>query len=166
MGSEAGSRRLLYVAYAISQIGNWAFRIGILIGLLQSSRGAVGIGVAVIFAPIVVGSLLLSPLVDRSDQLLTMIAIDLARALAMVPLLVTSPDTALTYAVVAGLSLTHPIFLSAQVSFLRSIARADDMVTALRTLSNIDWATYVLGMAGGRSSSRVSAWTTFWPSTP
>lgn len=77
----------LYFAYFISQIGNWAFRIGVLVGLLQSSTNAVGIGVAVIFAPIILGSLFLSPLVDRSDRLTIMIGIDLLRAAAMVPIL-------------------------------------------------------------------------------
>lgn len=140
----------LYFAYFISQIGSWAFRIGVLVGLLQSSTNAVGIGVAVIFAPIILGSLFLSPLVDRSDRLTIMIGIDLLRAAAMVPILLGGAiDSIITYIILVIMSISQPVFMSAQVSFLRSITPPEDMVTALRNISNIDWTTYILGMTAG-----------------
>lgn len=150
MQDDRWGRTLLYVAYLISQVGNWAFRIGILVGLLQSNASAIGIGVAVIFAPIILGSLFLSPLADRSDRLLLMIGIDLLRAAAMVPLLFGGAiDSILTYVIIAVLSLSQPVFMSAQVSFLRSVTPPEGMVTVLRNISNIDWTTYVIGMTIG-----------------
>lgn len=141
---------LLYLAYLISQIGNWAFRIGIIIGLLQSSLSALGLGVAIIFAPIIIGSLVISPLADRVDRLGLMIGIDLLRAATMFPLfLLQKPDTGLTYAVILVLSLSQPAFMSAQLSYLRSVTSREDMVTAVRNISNVDWITYILGMASG-----------------
>ncbi|WP_273727393.1 MFS transporter [Brucella gallinifaecis] len=151
MDSDQQQRRfLLYFAYLVSQFGNWAFRIGILIGLLQSSKSAVGLGVAVIFAPIILGSLFLSPLTDRADRLALMIGIDLIRAAAMIPLFfVGQINTVVTYSVITILSLSQPVFMSAQVSYLRSVASSEDMVTVIRNLSNVDWITYVTGMATG-----------------
>ncbi|AGA65335.1 integral membrane efflux protein [Liberibacter crescens BT-1] len=143
-------KKLLYTAYLISQLGNWAFRIGIIVSLLQNSTSAVGIGVAVIFAPIILGSLFLSPLADRSDRLLLMISIDLIRAIAMMPLLfVGAINSLLTYIIIAMLSLSQPIFMSAQISFLRSVTQPEKLVTELRNISNIDWTTYIIGMATG-----------------
>jgi predicted MFS family arabinose efflux permease len=79
-----------------------------------------------------------------------MVGIDLLRAAAMVPLLFGGPiNSNLTYAIIVVLSLSQPVFMSAQVSFLRSVTPPANMVSVLRNISNIDWTTYVVGMAIG-----------------
>lgn len=148
--SANSTRQLLYLSYLIAQIGSWAFRVGILVGLLQESIGAVGIGVAVIFAPIIFGSLLLSPIVDRVNRLKAMIFINALRICTLIPLLfLVEVNTFGTYLSIAFLSIFQPVYMSAQVSFLRGVTSETNMVSVLRNLTNIEWLTYVLGMSAG-----------------
>ncbi|MGY3473650.1 MFS transporter [Bradyrhizobium ottawaense] len=148
--SEASTRQVVYLTHLIIQIGSWAFRIGILIGLLQSSMSAAGLGVAVIFAPIMLGSLLLSPLVDRRDPVAAMMIVNVLRICALLSIFCTDEiDSLLSYASVAVLSLIQPVYLSAEVSFFRRITSEDGMIAVLRNIANIDWLTYLLGMFTG-----------------
>ncbi|WP_342723719.1 MFS transporter [Bradyrhizobium sp. B097] len=143
-------RRLVYLSHLIVQIGGWAFRIGILIGLLQSSMSAAGVGVAVIFVPIMLGSLFLSPLVDRSDPLNAMMIVNGIRICALLAMSSTTEiDSVSSYASIAVLSLVQPVYLSAEVSFFRRILSEDSMIAALRNIANIDWLTYLLGVFAG-----------------
>ncbi|MVA19400.1 MFS transporter [Agrobacterium vitis] len=148
--SPNAKRLMLYVAYLVVQIGSWAFRIGILVGLLQTSFGAIGIGVAVIFAPIILGSIFLSPLVDKIDRPMAMIAVNAVRILALTPMLVmTDVGNTLSLISVAILSIVQPVYMSAQVSFLRSFTSKEEMISVLRTITNVEWLTYVIGMSTG-----------------
>ncbi|MGY3443234.1 hypothetical protein [Bradyrhizobium sp. USDA 4473] len=148
--SGAGTRQFVYLSHLIIQIGGWAFRIGILIGLLQSGTSAAGIGIAVTFAPIMLGSLLLSPLVDRGDPISAMMIVNSVRICALLAIFGTGEaDSFLSYAAMAVLSLVQPVYLSAEVSFFRRITSEDGMISVLRNIANIDWLTYLLGMFAG-----------------
>ncbi|WFU80350.1 MFS transporter [Bradyrhizobium sp. CIAT3101] len=148
--SGARTRQLVYLSHLVIQIGSWAFRIGILIGLLQSGMSAAGLGVAVIFAPIMFGSLFLSPVVDRSDPITAMMIVNATRICALLCIFYTEGiDSFLSYASIAILSLVQPVYLSAEVSFFRRITSEDDMISVLRNIANIDWITYLLGMFAG-----------------
>ncbi|MGY4167846.1 hypothetical protein [Bradyrhizobium sp. USDA 4529] len=148
--SGASTRQFVYLSHLIIQIGGWAFRIGILIGLLQSGMSAAGIGIAVTFAPIMLGSLFLSPLVDRGDPISAMMIVNAVRICALLAIFGTGEaDSFLSYAAMAVLSLVQPVYLSAEVSFFRRITSEDGMIAVLRNIANIDWLTYLLGMFAG-----------------
>ncbi|MGY4408029.1 MFS transporter [Bradyrhizobium sp. USDA 3315] len=148
--SGSSTRQLVYLSHLIVQIGGWAFRIGILIGLLQSGMSAAGLGVAVIFAPIMLGSLFLSPLVDRRDPITAMIIVNAIRICALLAIFYTDGvDSLLSYASIAVLSLVQPVYLSAEVAFFRRVISEDGMISVLRNIANIDWLTYLLGMFAG-----------------
>ncbi|MCP3392166.1 hypothetical protein NLM27_25615 [Bradyrhizobium sp. CCGB12] len=148
--SETSTRQLVYLSHLIIQIGSWAFRIGILIGLVQSGMSAAGLGVAVIFAPIIFGSLFLSPLVDRSDPITAMMIINAIRICALLAIFYTDgADAVLSYTAIAVLSLVQPVYVSAEVAFFRRITSKDGMISVLRNIANIDWVTYLLGMFAG-----------------
>ncbi|QOZ36325.1 MFS transporter [Bradyrhizobium sp. CCBAU 53421] len=153
----SSTRQFVYLSHLIIQIGGWAFRIGILIGLLQSGMSAAGLGVAVSFAPIMLGSLFLSPLVDRRDPISAMMIVNVIRLCALLAIFGTDgADTVLSYASIAVLSLVQPVYLSAEVSFFRRITPEDGMISVLRNIANIDWLTYLLGMfAGAMLSDRL-----------
>ncbi|MCA6103585.1 MFS transporter [Bradyrhizobium australafricanum] len=148
--SGASTRQFVYLSHLVIQIGGWAFRIGILIGLLQSGMSAAGIGIAVTFAPIMLGSLFLSPLVDRGDPISAMMIVNAVRVCALLAIFGTDEaDSFLSYAAMAVLSLVQPVYLSAEVSFFRRITSEDGMISVLRNIANIDWLTYLLGMFAG-----------------
>ncbi|AMA59906.1 MFS transporter [Bradyrhizobium sp. CCGE-LA001] len=148
--SEASARQLVYLSHLMIQIGSWAFRIGILIDLVQSGMSAAGAGVAVMFAPIIFGSLFLSPLVDRSDPITAMMIVNAVRICALLSIFyVDGPDAILSYACMAVLSLVQPVHLSAEVSFFRRTMSEGRMISVLRNIANIDWLTYLLGMFAG-----------------
>ncbi|SDF49782.1 hypothetical protein SAMN05216337_105828 [Bradyrhizobium brasilense] len=148
--SGASTRQFVYLSHLIIQIGGWAFRIGILIGLLQSGMSAAGIGIAVTFAPIMLGSFFLSPLVDRGDPISAMMIVNAVRVCALLAIFGTGEaDSFLSYAAMAVLSLVQPVYLSAEVSFFRRITSEDGMISVLRNIANIDWLTYLLGMFAG-----------------
>ncbi|ODM72146.1 hypothetical protein [Bradyrhizobium elkanii] len=148
--SGASTRQFVYLSHLIIQIGGWAFRIGILIGLLQSGMSAAGIGIAVTFAPIMLGSLFLSPLVDRGDPISAMMIVNAVRICALLAIFGTGEaGSFLSYAAMAVLSLVQPVYLSAEVSFFRRITSEDGMIAVLRNIANIDWLTYLLGMFAG-----------------
>ncbi|MCA1402368.1 MFS transporter [Bradyrhizobium sp. BRP56] len=151
------TRQFVYLSHLIMQIGGWAFRIGILIGLLQSGMSAAGLGVAVTFAPIMLGSLFLSPLVDSRNPISVMMIVNAIRICALLVIFGTDgADTFLSYASLGVLSLVQPVYLSAEVSFFRRITSEDDMISVLRNIANIDWLTYLLGMfAGAMLSDRL-----------
>ncbi|MGX1350687.1 putative MFS family arabinose efflux permease [Bradyrhizobium elkanii] len=153
----SSTRQFVYLSHLIIQIGGWAFRIGILIGLLQSGMSAAGLGVAVSFAPIMLGSLFLSPLVDRRNPISVMMIVNAIRIFALLAIFGTDgADSFLSYASIGVLSLVQPVYLSAEVSFFRRITSEDDMISVLRNIANIDWLTYLLGMfAGAMLSDRL-----------
>ncbi|MGL3104492.1 hypothetical protein [Bradyrhizobium sp. BR 1432] len=140
----------MYLSYLMIGIGGWALRIGILIGLFQSSMSAAGLGVALIFAPTMLGSLFLSPLVDRGNSLTIMMIVSVIRICALLFIFCSIDiDSISTYASIAALSLVQPAYLSAQVCFFRHITPEGSMISVLRNITNIDWLTYLLGIFGG-----------------
>ncbi|WP_050399878.1 MFS transporter [Bradyrhizobium embrapense] len=144
------TRQFIYLSHLIIQIGGWAFRIGILIGLLQSGMSAAGLGIAVTFAPIMLGSLFLSPLVDRGDPISAMMIVNAVRICALLAIFGSDgADSFLSYAAMAVLSLVQPVYLSAEIAFFRRITSEDGMISVLRNIANIDWLTYLLGMFAG-----------------
>lgn len=144
------TRQLVYLSHLIVQVGGWAFRIGILIGLLRSGMSAAGVGVAVTFAPIMLGSLFLSPLVDRRDPISAMMIVNAVRICALLAIFGTDgADSFLSYASIAALSLVQPVYLSAEVSFFRRITSKEGMISVLRNIANIDQLTYLTGMFAG-----------------
>ncbi|MCC8955702.1 hypothetical protein H8B02_20375 [Bradyrhizobium sp. Pear77] len=148
--SGSSIRQLIYLSHFIIQIGGWAFRIGILIGLLQSGMSAAGLGVAVTFAPIMLGSLFLSPLVDRGDPISAMMIVNAIRICTLLAIFGSDgADSLLSYASMVVLSLVQPVYLSAEVAFFRRITSEDGMISVLRNIANIDWLTYLLGMFAG-----------------
>ncbi|MCP3415693.1 hypothetical protein NLM16_16400 [Bradyrhizobium brasilense] len=148
--SGSSTRQFVYLSHLIIQIGGWALRIGILIGLLQSGMSAAGLGVAVTFAPIMLGSFFLSPLVDRRNPISAMMIVNVIRICALLAIFGTDgADSFLSYASMAVLSLVQPVYLSAEISFFRRITPEDGMISVLRNIANIDWLTYLLGMFAG-----------------
>ncbi|MGY4199038.1 MFS transporter [Bradyrhizobium sp. USDA 4520] len=148
--SGSSTRQFIYLSHLIIQIGGWAFRIGILIGLLQSGMSAAGLGIAVTFAPIMLGSLVLSPLVDRGDPISAMMIVNAVRISALLAIFGSDgADSFLSYVAMAVLSLVQPVYLSAEIAFFRRITSEDGMIAVLRNIANIDWLTYLLGMFAG-----------------
>ncbi|KRQ07661.1 hypothetical protein AOQ73_12210 [Bradyrhizobium pachyrhizi] len=149
MGGSS-TRQFIYLSHLIIQIGGWAFRIGILIGLLQSGMSAAGLGIAVTFAPIMLGSLFLSPLVDRGDPISAMMIVNAVRICALLAIFGSDgADSFLSYVAMALLSLVQPVYLSAEIAFFRRITSEHGMISVLRNIANIDWLTYLLGMFAG-----------------
>ncbi len=149
-------RRILW-AYAISHYGNWFFRTGIIYEAYTSSRGSTAVltlAIAVVYCPILVGSRLLTPLVDGVEIRRLLIALDLVRTAALgVLLLVVTIGPGLTnlasLLTLAALSLVTPVFASAQVAFLRRTLHEEAIQPALSKIARIDWLTFVLGTTTG-----------------
>lgn len=153
------SRRLgpLLVAYTISQFGNWMFRAGLVYHLYNQQQGSAPLltgAVLLVYLPILIGSRALAPRADRAENRRTLILLDLVRATLLAALLPftlsdASATTAVVLTVLAVLSMLSPFFTASQTSYLRRVLPTDQVQRGLVALSNVEWATYILGTAAG-----------------
>jgi predicted MFS family arabinose efflux permease len=159
-GDARTTRMALYLAYFISSLGNWMFRVGVLFAVYQSKEeGALGIAVLVLYVPIIVSSWYLAPLGDHFNRKATMIGIDLLRGIILVPLcfLNLNTHTAAVFWVVCLMSLSQPVFAGAQIGLLRTNVPASGLRDVLKTFANIDWLTNIIGTTlGALALSRFS----------
>lgn len=147
----------IYIAYFISQLGNWAFRASVLYEIYSKQGGSsiyLGSTVGLIYGSILIGSRLLAPLADRFSSKRILIGLDVLRSCVLLPLLVWSDlrqtgNVILTLSVVVILSLSSPLFTAAQQAYIRQTQEKDRVTNAVAMISNIDWLTYLLGTVAG-----------------
>lgn len=149
------SLRVLLSAYALSQLGNWLFRTGVVYFAYNQNNGSTAVlttAIVLVYLPILFGSRLLAPLADRLDTRRTLIGLDALRAVLLVVLLVVvwlgiGSTSVATIAVMALLSVLTPFFTASQTAYLRRVLPAERIPGALASVSRIDWSTFVLGTA-------------------
>ena len=144
-------------AYAVSQLGNWLFRAGVIYEAYNKAHGSVAVltaAILLVYVPILIGSRVLAPLVDRWETRRVLISLDATRALILCGLLIVvlcrsdliTPFALLTLGL---LCLLSPMFTASQTAYLRRVLPADGMTGALAGLSKVEWATFILGTAAG-----------------
>ncbi|WP_338555139.1 MFS transporter [Paenibacillus sp. KS-LC4] len=147
----------LFAAYAVSQLGGWVFRAGAVYDIFdkQGGEGSVlGWTLLCVYIPILVGGKWLAPLSDKYNSIYVMIALDVLCTLILLPVLFGSDmislgNVLMALLVIVGLSLATPVFTAAQSSLIRKRVAPEQVTTAMSVLSNITWATNVLGTVGG-----------------
>jgi predicted MFS family arabinose efflux permease len=152
MDSRETNRQALYIAYLISAIGNWMFRVGVLFCCYRTAeQSALGIAVVVLYVPIILSSALLAPFGDRSNRKITMIVLDLFRGMILAPLLWVDVQSHTEWLLCAVffLSLSQPVFAGAQIGILRHSVAETELRKVLKTFANLDWLTNILGTALG-----------------
>lgn len=147
----------IYIAYFISQLGNWAFRASVLYEIYSKQGGSsifLGITVGLIYGSILIGSRLLAPLADKCSSKHVLIGLDALRSFILLPLFVWSDlhqtgNVIITLSVVVILSLSSPLFTAAQQAYIRQTLEKDRVTNAVAMISNVDWLTYLLGTVAG-----------------
>lgn len=145
--------RRLYLANAISMVGDWFNVVALYSLLLQlTGRGeAVALALLTRLVPMFVVGPAAGVLADRLPRRALMLASDLLRAaLVLCLLFVRRPEhVPLAYAVMTAHSVLSAIFEPAQVAMIPSLVPAQDLVLA-STLENSLWSTTLaLGSALG-----------------
>ncbi|MEC3196188.1 MFS transporter [Bacillus cereus] len=147
----------IYLAYLISQFGNWAFRAGFVYALYDQQNGSntvLGWTIVLVYVPILLGGRLLSPLADRFNSRKLLIGIDMSRIVLLAPLLFWSDfnnsiDVIIGLAAITLLSLFTPVFASAQSVYIRRTVDKEHITAALAVVSNIDWFSTLVGTICG-----------------
>lgn len=156
-GSTSKGQRAILSAYAVSQLGNWFFRAGVIYEVYNRGHGSAAVltaAILVIYLPILFGSRLLAPVVDRWEARSVMIALDMGRALLLTTLLIvvlasetlTAPFALFTLGV---LCLLAPMFGASQAAYLRRSLPVSDMPQAFAAIAKVDWCTFVFGTVAG-----------------
>jgi Na+/melibiose symporter-like transporter len=125
---------LLLGADLVSQTGDWILSVGVAYEV-YALTGSTLASAALLLATQVPNLLLASVagvLVDRRDRRRTMIAVDLALAAVLTPLLLVrgADGVWIVVAVVAASSCLEPFFLAAEASLLPALVEQDLLVTA------------------------------------
>jgi hypothetical protein len=157
MRPETPSTGILLTAYAVSQLGNWLFRTGVVFFAYNQNGGSAAVlttAIILVYLPILFGSRLLAPLADRLDTRVALIGLDALRALVMLGLLLavwagTGTTTTVTIGVLAFLSLLTPFFTASQTAYLRRTLPGDLLPPALAAVTRVEWLMFVLGTAAG-----------------
>ena len=147
----------IYIAYFISQLGNWAFRASVLYEIYSKQGGSsifLGSTVGLIYGSILIGSRLLAPLADKFSSKHVLIGLDALRSFILLPLFVWSDlhqtgNVIITLSVVVILSLSSPLFTAAQQAYIRQTLEKDRVTNAVAMIANLDWLTYLLGTVAG-----------------
>ncbi|WP_046212560.1 MFS transporter [Paenibacillus wulumuqiensis] len=147
----------VYLAYALSQFGNWAFRAGFVYALYDQQNGSnsvLGWTIVLVYVPVLLGGKLLSPWTDRFDSRRTLIWIDISRAVLLLPLLfihdfANTGVVVMSLVVVMILSLFTPVFSSAQSVYIRKQIDEEHITPALAVISNLDWLCTLIGTMCG-----------------
>ncbi|MEC0226519.1 MFS transporter [Paenibacillus alba] len=146
----------LYLAYALSQLGNWMFRAGAVYEIFDKQGGAgslLGWTIMCVYVPIMIGGKWLAPLSDRFRSVPLLIVLDIICSLLLIPLLIwadmgDSSQVIIALGVIIGLSFLNPLFTAAQSSMFRRL-KTQQVVPAMSLLSNITWATHIVGTMFG-----------------
>jgi len=155
--STTKALRAVLTAYAVSQLGNWLFRAGVIYEVYNQSHGSVAVltaAILLIYLPILVGSRLLAPLVDRWETRRVLITLDLARAVLLSGLfaaVLASQGLGSGFALftLGVLCLLSPMFGASQTAYLRRSLPSSDMPRAFAAVSKVDWLTFVFGTVAG-----------------
>jgi predicted MFS family arabinose efflux permease len=147
----------LFISFGISQLGNWMFRAGAVYEIFdkQGGEGALlGWTILCVYVPILAGGKWLSPLADKFNSVTILVMLDILRSLLLVPIIIWSDmskgsNVALVFVVIICLSLSTPLFSSAQSSYIRKTFHSDQVASAISIISNIGWATNILGTMFG-----------------
>jgi flavin reductase (DIM6/NTAB) family NADH-FMN oxidoreductase RutF len=158
------SLRALLSAYAVSQLGNWLFRTGVVYYAYNHNNGSDALlttAIVLVYLPILFGSRLLAPLADRRDTRRTLIGLDVLRAAVLAVLLAvvaagTGGTSGATIGVLALLSLLTPFFTASQTAYLRQVLPVQRIPAALASVSRVDWSTFVVGTAAAPLMLEVS----------
>jgi len=112
--------RLLLLAGLVSQTGDWALRIGVgyQVYALTESTIASAVVMLVSLAPQVLLGSVAGAYVDRRDRRRIMVAVNLALAVVLTPLLVAPDDVVVIYVVLAMSSCLAPFFIAADATML------------------------------------------------
>ena len=153
---------LVFSSSLVSDTGDWLLMIALPLYVFAATGSALGASTVFIaeLLPVLVFGPVLGVLVDRCDHRRTMIALNLAQGLALLPLLLTSPDRLwivyLVAAVQAGLAaglqparqaLLPRLVLSQQLGSANSLVAVSDNLARLvgSPLGGIVFATLGLG---------------------
>ncbi|MDH2445414.1 MFS transporter [Amnibacterium sp. CER49] len=144
---------LLLAADLVSQTGDWILGVGVAYEV-YALTGSTLASAALLLATQVPNLLLASPagvLVDRRDRRRTMIAVDLALAAVLTPLLLVrgADDVWVVVAVVAASSCLEPFFLAAEASLLPALVEPDLLVTANAVNGQVRDVARLIGAALG-----------------
>src|SRR5215218_2227673 len=117
---RAGDVRLLLLAGLVSQTGDWALRIGVgyQVYALTESTIASAVVMLVSLAPQVLLGSVAGAYVDRRDRRRIMVAVNLALAVVLTPLLVAPDDVVVIYVVLAMSSCLASFFIAADATML------------------------------------------------
>src|SRR5829696_9082768 len=112
--------RLLLLAGLVSQTGDWALRIGVgyQVYALTESTIASAVVMLVSLAPQVLLGSVAGAYVDRRDRRRIMVAVNLALAVVLTPLLVAPDDVVVIYVVLAMSSCLASFFIAADATML------------------------------------------------
>lgn len=147
----------IFFAYLISQFGNWAFRAGFVYALYDKSGGSnsvLGWTIVLVYVPILLSARFLAPLSDRFNSKLTLISVNLARIILLVPILYIS-DLSSNYTVILSLiligvlSLGTPIFAASQSVYIKKNVEERNVTPALAIIANIEWFSTIFGTICG-----------------
>ncbi|MGG1073805.1 MFS transporter [Priestia megaterium] len=147
----------IYLAYLLSQFGNWAFRTGVVYAIYDQQNGSntvLGWTIVLVYVPILIGGKLLSPLADRFNSRNMLIFIDCIRALLLVPILFlpaleSSFSVTICLIIVTLLSFFTPVFSSAQSVYIRKTVDEENITPSLAIISNLDWFSTLVGTMCG-----------------
>src|SRR4051794_8863609 len=126
--------RLLQSATLISLSGDWIFSIGMMFYVYAATGSTLAAG-AIVFAALLPQFLLGSVagvFVDRWDRRLTMVAANLALALALCPMLFVhgTGQLWLVYLTVAAQNSISQLFPSAEAAFVPAVVPSEELVVA------------------------------------
>ncbi len=144
--------RLLLLAGLVSQTGDWALRIGIgyQAYALTGSTVASAVILLVSLAPQVLLGSFAGACVDRWDRRRTMVVVNLALAVTLVPLLVAPDQLPVIYVVLAVSSCLSPFFLAADATMLPALVPDGPLrITANAVNSQVRDVSRLIGAALG-----------------
>lgn len=147
----------IYLAYLLSQFGNWAFRAGFVYAMYDQQNGSntiLGWSIVLVYVPILLGGKFLSPMADRFNSRKTLIWIDISRALLLIPMLFianfnSNLSVIIGLIIVTLLSLFTPVFSSAQSVYIRKMIDEENITPSLAIISNLDWFSTIVGTICG-----------------
>lgn len=131
--------RLLLAAALVSQTGDWVLATGVgfqVYALTGSALASAAILIATQLPQVLLGSVA-GVVVDRRDRRRTMIAVDLALAVVLLPLLVArdAASVPLVVAVVAVSSCLTPFFVAAEASLLPALVPEERLLVTTNAVN-------------------------------
>lgn len=142
----------IYTAYTSGQIGLWIIRAVLLYDAFESGdTQLLAILVFALFLPLVIGSHFIAPRFERWSQRAVMGSVEFLRILLICALIFSDSSyrALLSPVIIFCLGLAQPVFVSAQVAYLRAVNDDSQFPYSLGMLANIERFTNILGLTVG-----------------